>query len=196
MPDGPTIHLPGLELFQAVQARTNVRPKRLELARNAILHDCDMPAISVFYIERGDIRGFQPGPDGSLRLLEILGPGEWMGASAIAGLSTYCKRAVAFLPSTVLEYPVERFLTAVLEDRTLCEKVVRGTCRKLCEAREEAARLVFEDCNQRLVKTLLRFSRTVAARPGEQGVILRITHEQLAQAVGPPAKPSAWRCRN
>ena len=52
------------------------------------------------------------------------------------------------------------------------------------QAREDAACLVFDDCNQRLIKTLLQFSRTAAATPHPEGVVLRITHQQLAQAVG------------
>ena len=45
--------------------------------------------------------------------------------------------------------------------------------------------MMFEDCNQRLVQTLLRFSRTAAATSlDDGGVVLRITHQQLAQAVG------------
>jgi DNA-binding transcriptional MocR family regulator len=48
---------------------------------------------------------------------------------------------------------------------------------------------VFDDTNRRLVKTLLDFSRSAAATPqpgpeGEPGVELRITHQQLAQAIG------------
>lgn len=44
---------------------------------------------------------------------------------------------------------------------------------------------MFDDCNQRLIDTLVRFSRSAAATPqGDGGVVLRITHQQLAQAVG------------
>ena len=52
-------------------------------------------------------------------------------------------------------------------------------------AHDAAALLAFDDCNQRLVQTLLRFSRTAAATPQEGGeVVLSITHQQLAQPVG------------
>ena len=40
------------------------------------------------------------------------------------------------------------------------------------------------DASGRLVKTLVRFSRSAAATPHDDGVVLHITHEQLAQAVG------------
>jgi len=43
---------------------------------------------------------------------------------------------------------------------------------------------VFDDCNSRLLKALVRFSRSAAAMPHGDGVVLRITHEQLAQSIG------------
>jgi len=35
-----------------------------------------------------------------------------------------------------------------------------------------------------LIQTLIRFSSSAAASPSDDGVVLRITHHQLAQAVG------------
>jgi len=55
---------------------------------------------------------------------------------------------------------------------------------KLQASRDDAARLVFEDCNARLIRTLLHFSSSAASQPREDGVVLRITHNQLAQAIG------------
>ena len=48
------------------------------------------------------------------------------------------------------------------------------------------ARFVFDDCERRILKTLVDFSRTAAASPldGGDDVVLRITHHQLAQAIG------------
>ena len=50
----------------------------------------------------------------------------------------------------------------------------------------------FDDCRSRLVKTLLRFSKSAAAKKIPEGVVLKITHAQLAQAVGAARKPSAF----
>ena len=46
------------------------------------------------------------------------------------------------------------------------------------------ANLIFQDCNNRLIQTLIRFSHSAAATPAGDEVVLRITHHQLAQAVG------------
>ncbi|HEY7087821.1 MAG TPA: helix-turn-helix domain-containing protein, partial [Tepidisphaeraceae bacterium] len=61
----------------------------------------------------------------------------------------------------------------------------RQLAAKLLTAHEEGSRLVFEDCNHRLVSVLLRFSRSAASTTrDDDSVVLRITHDQLAQAVG------------
>jgi CRP-like cAMP-binding protein len=61
---------------------------------------------------------------------------------------------------------------------------MRQLARKLSAARRDAAELVFDDCRHRLLHTLLRFAGSSAASPHPHGVVLHITHRQLAQAVG------------
>src|SRR5207249_1020316 len=60
----------------------------------------------------------------------------------------------------------------------------RQLATKVQSARDEAASLIYQDCNDRLIHTLVRFSESAAAAPHDDGVVLRITHQQLAQAVG------------
>ena len=84
------------------------------------------------------------------------------------------------------EVPAERWHAALASTPEVAAEVIGQLARKLQAAHEDAGRLVFDDCNERLVKTLLRFSHSAAAtRRDESGeVTLRITHQQLAQAVG------------
>ena len=49
---------------------------------------------------------------------------------------------------------------------------------------EESSRLIFDDCHTRLLKALIRFSHSAAASQGTAGIVLHITHLQLAQAIG------------
>jgi CRP-like cAMP-binding protein len=79
---------------------------------------------------------------------------------------------------------VERLLAALVKNPANLVELNRQLASKLVNAHQEASRLVFEDCNQRLISALLRFSKSAASAPCDDGVVLRITHEQLAQAVG------------
>jgi len=168
------------ELFQnpALGAR------QVAMAPDTVLFAPQQPADNVYLILEGQIRLYQVACDGSCRLTDILGPNAWVGAAALAGLRDYPVQAVAATASVVLQAPAARLLTLLNQHPQAARVLIRHLVGKLQAAREDAGRLVFDDCNQRLLKTLLRFSRSAAATTTPEGVILRITHNQLAQAVG------------
>ena len=162
--------------------------RQLEVAPGTSIHEPSSPAESVYFIHSGQVRVYQVGPDGeTLRLVEILGTDDWFGAAALAHTRTYGTRAVAVGRAVVSEVSADRWHQALASAPEIAAEVISQLARKLQAAQEDAGRLVFDDCNERLIKTLLRFSHSSAAtrREGTTGeVVLRITHQQLAQAVG------------
>lgn len=164
--------------------------RQVELAAGAVVHEPSDPAESVYLVQSGQVRVYQVGPAGtdgkeSVRLIEILGADDWFGVAALANTRTYGTRAVAVTNAVVIEVPADRFHAALAGAPEVAAEVIGQLARKLHAAHEDAARLVFDDCNGRLVKTLLRFSHSAAATRRDDGdVVLRITHQQLAQAVG------------
>lgn len=161
-----------------------------EVEAPTVLYEPEAPARDLYFIQSGQVRTFLPGRDGAAkegaaRLVEILGPGDWFGVPALAGSAAYGSRAVAVARAAVCQLPVDRLMAHLPHMPAVAAELIRQLARKLQAAHEDAANLVFEDTYQRLVKTLLQFSRTAAASPQEGGdVVLRITHQQLAQAVG------------
>ena len=158
--------------------------RQVEATTGTVLFEPSTAARHVYFVHSGQVRVYQPGPDNSARLLEILGPGDWFGVAALAGSATYGNRAVAVSSVVLSEVPADKWLGLLSQQPALATDWVGRLAGKLVAAREDAACLVFDDCNQRLIKTLLSFSRSAAATPHPEGVVLRITHQQLAQAVG------------
>lgn len=158
----------------------------LEVAAAGVIFEPETPARNLYLVQTGQVRLYQVGPDNSGRLVEILGPGDWFGTAALAnpGRQGYGTRAVAVTGAVVSEVPAERWLDLLERQPRLAGEWVRKLAGKLEAARADAACLVFNDCNQRLIRALLHLSRTAAAAPHAEGVVLRITHQQLAQAVG------------
>jgi CRP-like cAMP-binding protein len=161
--------------------------KQLEVAPTTVIHEADTPARELYFIKAGQVRIFLPGGENAARLVEILGPGDWFGVPALAGgEGTYGSRAIAVAPVQLCQVPAARLMGQLARMPEIAAELIQQLARKLRVAHEDAANLVFEDTNQRLIKTLLQFSRSAAATPeeGGPGIILRITHQQLAQAVG------------
>jgi CRP/FNR family cyclic AMP-dependent transcriptional regulator len=170
---------------QELLMRPSLGARTLEVTAGRVLFDAETPAQHLFFIQSGQVRVYQPGPDGSTRLVEILGAGDWCGAAALAGETNHGNRAVAVTAAAVVDVRADRWLAVLAEHPALASQWIATLARKLQAARADAACLMFDDCNSRLVRALLHFSRSAAASPSEDGgVVLRITHQQLAQAVG------------
>jgi CRP/FNR family transcriptional regulator len=150
-----------------------------------VIYEPSAPALTLYYIETGQVRVYQIGDDGSTRLADIFGTGDWFGVAALTGNAIYGGRAVAVSRSVLWAIPADQLFEVLGRDPNLARALIGQLAMRLEEAHNMAARMMFDDCNQRLIQTLLRFSRTAAATTVEDGgVVLRITHQQLAQAVG------------
>jgi CRP-like cAMP-binding protein len=168
-----------------VFANASLGARRMEAPEGATLFDPLTPAEDLYFIESGQVRIYQISPDGPTRLADILGPGDWFGIAALAHNATYGSRAVTVTRSMLCKLPANQLMGVLARQPSIAAELVAQLAGRLEAANEAAARLVFDDCNQRLINTLVKFSRTAAAAPQEDGgVILRITHQQLAQAVG------------
>ena len=165
-------------------SQPSLETRQVEATTGTVLFEPATPARHVFFVNSGQVRVYQPGPENSARLLEILGPGDWFGVAALAGVPTYGTRAVAVSSVVISEVAADKWLGLLSQQPAVATQWVGRLAGKLVAAREDAACLVFDDCNQRLIKTLLSFSRSAAATPHPEGIVLRITHQQLAQAVG------------
>lgn len=150
----------------------------------SVLHHSGSPATHIYFIHEGQVRLYLIGPNGTERLVEIYGPGQWIGSEALAGSATHTHRVEVVETAVITLVPVDKLLQQLPNHPQVATELVRHLARKVQSAREDAARLVFDDSNARLLKILLRFSHSVAATPVVEGVVLHINHQQLAQAVG------------
>src|SRR4051812_5353178 len=173
-----------VSLFNELVANPALGARRMSVAPGTVLYEPHTGAHNLYFIHRGQIRTYHVGNDDYGRLIDILGPDAWFGEAALAKQATYGEQAVAVVPSVVSEIPAERFLSLLLQQPRAAVEVYRQLAAKLTAAREDAAGLVFDDCHSRLIKALVRFSRSAAATPHGDGVVPRLPPEQLAPAIG------------
>jgi CRP-like cAMP-binding protein len=158
---------------------------RRNVSPGEVLCEPNAAAENLFFIENGQVRVYQVAPDGTGRLNEILGADDWFGASALAEHAHYGSRVVAVGPVIIWEVPAQSLLRFLTGQPAAAVELIKQLAVKHVAHMAESSELIFDDCNSRLIKTLLRFSTSSAATPiGDESVVLRITHEQLAQAIG------------
>jgi CRP-like cAMP-binding protein len=161
-----------------------VGARRANVAAGTVIYEPDDAAQNVHFIHRGQVRLYQVGPEGTQRLVEILGPGDWFGVASLARAEKYGLKAVVVNAAVISEARADKIYDAVTRKPEAALELSRQLATKVQHAHDEAANLIFQDCNDRLIQTLIRFSHSAAATPTNEGVVLRITHHQLAQAVG------------
>ena len=66
-----------------------VGARRANVAAGTVIYEPDDAAQNVHFIHRGQVRLYQVGPEGTQRLVEILGPGDWFGVAALARAEKY-----------------------------------------------------------------------------------------------------------
>jgi CRP/FNR family transcriptional regulator, cyclic AMP receptor protein len=171
-------------LFTELLLNPSLAARRMNVAPGKVLYEPGTDAKALYFIHRGQIRTYKVDDAGNGRLLEILGPDDWCGEAALARHAQYGEQAIVVVPSVVTEVSIDRLMQLLSQQPKAAVELMKQLAHKLTSARADAAGLVFDDCHSRLLKTLVRFSRSAAATPHAEGVVLRITHQQLAQAVG------------
>jgi CRP/FNR family transcriptional regulator len=183
-PDDPSAQSPDHDLWRLFHS-PEFEAQPLQIPAGAKLrHSPGSDDRQIYMITAGQIWTYQLGICDHTRLVEILGPREWFWAASLVESPEAHWEAVAVADSSVLQLPVQRLLSLLPTHPKAAADLIQHLASKLHSARDDAKQLVFDDCNQRLIKTLLRFSRTAAAHWHERNVVLRITHQQLADAVG------------
>jgi CRP-like cAMP-binding protein len=157
---------------------------RVEQPADHILCEPKQPADAVYYLQSGQVRIHHSSGDSAERFSAILGRGAWIGMAALAGKRVYNMRARVFVNSLIWTIPAPALQDALTTTPDIAAFMVAQLARRLYESYEAAARLVFHDCDRRLVQTLLDFSNSAAAVRQDERIMLQITHNELAQAVG------------
>jgi CRP/FNR family transcriptional regulator len=141
-------------------------------------------ATEFFLIETGEIRLFQSRVKGQKTLHTILGSGDLFGLSALSRPAAYGELATSVGDSEVRAVSTERLFAALHFRGDLAVQLIEFLAQQLNRVWTEGSELFSEDCRARVVRKLIEFGSSPAAQPVSGGVELRMTHSELAQAIG------------
>jgi CRP-like cAMP-binding protein len=149
-----------------------------------ILFEANQPAHDVFFVQSGQVRLYHSIESSAERLVNVLGGGSWLGIAAIAAAPSFGMRAQVFDRSMIWTVPATVFLDVLSRTPRLASTVISQMAVSLLNSYHSATRMMAWDCDSRIVQALLDLSTSAAAVPQVDGVSLRITHQELADAVG------------
>src|SRR5215218_2074149 len=124
------------ESVVATFADPSVGGRQIELTSGSVVYDQGDEASNVYFIQRGQVRLYQVGPDGAGRLLEILGPGQWFGCAAMSESHKYHAKAVVIGKTTLTQTPVAGLIEAVSRSPQAAVQLIKQLANGVQAARE------------------------------------------------------------
>jgi len=179
--------------FHAIPVLALLRPEdRAALApgcelsafeKSAVIFAEGETADRIHFLVRGRVKIVKAGPDRDL-IIEVLGPGEPLGAVAVFERRPFPATAVALEPSSVLSVPEHRFFGVIEKNPEITRRLLAGLTLRLMTLNRRLA-----DMTGSVEYRCARLFETLAARigqPREGGVFLPLplSRQEIADLTG------------
>jgi CRP/FNR family transcriptional regulator, cyclic AMP receptor protein len=153
--------------------------------RKQVIYSIGDPSDAIYLIESGQVKVVQLSEDGKEKIVGLYQRRDLFGEVCVCEKAKREDQAIALEPATVSSFSVKVVLELVAQKPELALKLLMVFCARLVECHEEINALSFDEVRERLVKELLRLSRSPAGRRESGGVRLAVslTHQELAQLV-------------
>lgn len=134
---------------------------------------------SLFAVSSGTVEVVVPSAEGKNAVVNLIGEGEIFGEIALLDGGPRTADALAFTDCTLMAIERRDFLALLRANPEVTIKLLQVLCARLRQTTEQVEDLMFLDLKGRLVKTLLRLSKS--ANPAGQ---IAISQSELSQIVG------------
>jgi CRP/FNR family transcriptional regulator, cyclic AMP receptor protein len=173
---GPTL----ADIALAPQAGAEFR----RLAAEDVAWDAERDAGKIIFVRDGLLRVYHGLPGGRQRLVQLVGAGNWAGIEALAGTNGTRTKIVAAANSLIVLVDAGKFLSIAMTDPTTGVELVKQLARYSVSLNTQLTESTLLDCECQLVHTLLRLSRCGGGEKDGTRVTLRLTQQDLADALG------------
>lgn len=157
------------------------------------------PAARIYVVATGAAKSIRIGSDGRETLLDLYGPGDFLGAVPALGDEVYRDWAWTITPSCLLGLDASDYEELMEEIPAVAMATLKGVSRRLSDAQHAVHLLAGAPLEQRLAATVLLLVDKIG-RPWDGGTLLDmpLTREDLASMTGSTAESvsrllSRWR---
>ncbi len=154
-------------------------------ARGSIIFLENEPGHTFFIIKSGLIKIARAAPDGRMKTLNILGPGDYFGEMAVLDEPFRSATAEALLDSEVYVIYKRDFETLIEKNPHIAMDIIHTLIQRLRHADQQIEDLTFTGSKERVVKTLVKLSEQFGKRQEDKVHIpLHLTHQEIAELAG------------
>jgi CRP/FNR family cyclic AMP-dependent transcriptional regulator len=148
-----------------------------------VIYSIGDPPDAIYLIESGRVKIIQLSADGEEKIIGLYQKRDVFGEVCICEKAKREEQAIALEPATVSSFSVKVVLALVAQKPELALKLLMVFCARLVECHEEINALAFDDVRERVVRELLRLSRSPGGLRERGGLRLavRLTHQEIAQ---------------
>ena len=167
------------EIEQMIAAGTKYRVA----SRNMIVHRGEIPS-EIFFILHGSVAVMVEHEDGHELIISYLGPGDFFGELGLFGdtpLRSAWSSARSECELVRIEY--QRFKSMLRAEPELLMQLTEQLAQRLRNTSEKLGDLAFLDVTGRVASTLLQLCQDSQAITHPDGMLLRITRQELGRLV-------------
>lgn len=141
------------------------------------------PADSILYIQRGRVKLSVVSRGGKEAVVAVLGPGDFLGESALAGGSVRLGNASALESCQLLTIDRETMVRLLHEEHAMSDKFIEYMVSRNMRVEADLVDQLFNSSEKRLARTLLQLAR-YGRDEQPQRVLPKMSQEVLAGMVG------------
>ena len=140
-------------------------------------------ADSVFYVQEGRVKHSVIARTGREAIVAMLGPGDFVGESALAGHLVRMGTATAVMPTRVLVVEKGEMLRVLHEQHALSDRFILHVLSRNARAEADLVDQLFNHSEKRLARALLFLAR-YGKPDGPHRVVPKPSQEALAEMIG------------
>jgi CRP/FNR family transcriptional regulator len=187
VPDRPAIPFAAIPILASLKAEDRAALSPLcELSayeKGAVIFREGDPAERIHFLLLGRVKIVKTGPDRDL-ILEILGPGEPVGAVAVFERRAFPASAVALEPSGILSIPEREFFQLIERQPEITRRLFAGLTRRLMAVNRRMADMT-GSVEYRVARLFLTLAERLGhKRDGEIFLPLPLSRQDIADLVG------------
>jgi len=143
------------------------------------------PAERLYVVATGVVKLTATSPEGTEVLLDVLGPGSFLGTLPALGGATYAEDAWALTPGCLLSFGARQFDAILTEHPSVARDALAAMGARLRAAQERIQRMAAAGASARIASTLLVLADRLGVPDGDRTVIdVPLAREDLASLAG------------